>query len=353
MSRNTVVALGATALLVATTAAELLRIPCPSGDIKACALEAGKAHPVKRMPFWQSRFAMPIEERVGPAPPELVQFLALDKLHRGIPGEPREHGDHPGLLADLRAAFDDLPQVVRNRLSERLAGVYLMEDFGGSGFTDMIADASGRKVAAFTVLDANVLDKRTANEWATWKENTPFVADSRHALTATLEKPADDNRRQAIQYILLHELGHVLSVGRDFHPDWNLGPAQVPASESYPFFDIAWTIDRAKSLYMLRDPDSLPEAKQVRYYFGAKLPAAQMAATYDHLGRTSFPTLYAATHPADDFAESFANYVHVVMMGKPFEIAILEDGKVVKRYGPCWNEPRCAAKRRILEDFLR
>jgi hypothetical protein len=47
------------------------------------------------------------------------------------------------------------------------------------------------------------------------------------------------------------------------------------------------------------------------------------------------------------------SYVHVVMMGKPYSVSIIEDGRIVKRYGPCWSEERCAAKRRILEAFLR
>ena len=61
---------------------------------------------------------------------------------------------------------------------------------------------------------------------------------------------------------------------------------------------------------------------------------------------------FRITHPGDDFAEAFANYVHVVMMGKPFEIAISEGGRPVKTYRPCWEEPRCAAKRRVIEELL-
>ena len=30
-----------------------------------------------------------------------------------------------------------------------------------------------------------------------------------------------------------------------------------------------------------------------------------------------------------------------------------DGGRVVTRYGSCWSEVRCAAKRRILEAFLR
>ena len=78
-----------------------------------------------------------------------------------------------------------------------------------------------------------------------------------------------------------------------------------------------------------------------------------MAAAYGSLEKTNFPTLYAATTPGDDFAESFVSYVHTALMKRPWEITIRKDGEVVKSYRTCWEEPRCAAKRRILEDLLR
>ena len=94
------------------------------------------------------------------------------------------------------------------------------------------------------------------------------------------------------------------------------------------------------------------QRKDVVFYFGPKLDAAAMDATYAALELTNFPTLYAATHPADDFAEAFANYVHVVMMRKPFEIRIERGGKAVRTYRACWEAQRCAAKRAYLESFL-
>jgi hypothetical protein len=282
----------------------------------------------------------------------VIELLTLDNLYNGYPERPRASAVDASLTADVVAALDQIPDSVKRRLSERVAGILFVDQFGGTGFTDSIVDEKGRKTKAFVVLDPTVLGKRTANSWATWKENTPFKADGHHGLKATIERPADDNRRQAIQYILLHELGHALAVGADFHPDWNLKISTMP-DRRYPFFDLSWSLDRANSRYVNRFEQQLPERKNVTYYFGAKLSAKDMAPTYKHLENTNFPTLYAATIPGDDFAESFANYVHVVMMGKPFEIAITQDGSVAERYGPCWKEKRCAAKRKILEDYLR
>jgi len=328
-----------------------IRIACAPAD-KDCLLGALKASPAKKMSLWKAAFAKPLEQRVGPAPREVIELLTLDNLYNGYPERPRPSQVSDALRADVIAALAGIPDAVKRRLADRLAGIVFVDGFGGTGFTDSIVGDDGRKSRAFVVLDPTVLEKRTANSWATWKESTPFRADARHELRAVIERPEDDNRRQAIQYIMLHELGHVLAVGADFHPDWNLKVSEMPDGP-YPFFDLSWSLDRAGNRYVNRFDAVLPERKDVVYYFGPKLPASRMALTYSHLELTNFPTLYAATHPGDDFAESFANYVHVVLMGKPFGIAIYEDGNVAKRYGPCWDEPRCAAKRAILEAFLR
>jgi len=77
-----------------------------------------------------------------------------------------------------------------------------------------------------------------------------------------------------------------------------------------------------------------------------------MVPTYDNLEKTNFPSLYAATQPGDDFAEAFASYVHVVLQRRPWQILIYQDGALRKEFGACWDEPRCAAKRALLEQLL-
>jgi hypothetical protein len=45
--------------------------------------------------------------------------------------------------------------------------------------------------------------------------------------------------------------------------------------------------------------------------------------------------------------------VHAVLMKRPWEITIRHDGDLVMRYGACWDEPRCADKRRMLDALLK
>jgi hypothetical protein len=133
------------------------------------------------------------------------------------------------------------------------------------------------------------------------------------------------------------------------HPTWTRAPTGVVPGKYY-FFDLSWKVEDGR--YATRFEADFPKRRDVRFYFGAKLDAADMPAIYDALEKTNFPTLYAATHPADDFAESFASFVHVVMLGRDHEVRLYRQGNLVKTVGPCWGQARCAYKRTALESAL-
>ena len=335
----------------AAAAQERPDLPCAPTD-KPCLFKALREHRANRAASWSEALARPVEQRFGPAPPMLVESLTLDNLVSGFPERPRAARPDDAFLADFTAAFSELPLPVRRALGAGFAGIYFVEDLGGSGFTNYVWDASRRIVGSYVVLDAAVLARRRANEWATWKENTPFRAAHGFSLRATIQDAAADNRRNAIQDILLHELGHAISVGMKIHPEWSKRPAEVREGEDYPYFRMSWRLDRAGDRYESHFDRDFPQRKDVVYYLGARLDARDMRPVYERLEKTNFATLYAATSPADDFAEAFANYVHVVMLKRPFEVALLEGDRVTKRYRACWDEPRCAAKRKVLEALL-
>ena len=332
-------------------AQEQPRFPCAYSD-KDCAAKAQQGHAVTKLHYWERAMGKPVEQRIGVAPPALVEFLRLDNIANDVRDTPRAARLTPGFLRDVQRALAEIPPEVKRLLATKLAGIYLVENLGSTGFGDVIYDKDANPAGGFVVLDASVLSRRVANAWATWKENTPFAPRAGFRLAAEIETPRNNNRRNAIQYILLHELAHVISIGEKFHPSWSLEPRDVQSPENFPFFLLSWAIDRAENRYVTLFDAAFPQRKDVVYYFGAKLAADQMIAAYDNLERTNFATLYSVVRPGDDFAEAFASYVHSVRMKKPFAIRIYDRGKLVKTYGSCWTEPRCAEKRKLIEGFL-
>lgn len=328
------------------------QLPCVETDT-ACLQKAIRQHPATRLETWKAALAKPSAERIGAAPAALLEYLTLDNILNGYPDRPQPAQINAGLRSDVDAAIAELPPTVWALFQGKLAGVYFVEGLGGTGYTDYVFDAAGKAVAAFIVLDAAVLATQTANEWATWKERTPFAPDGNHRLVARIEADVNNNRKNAIQYILLHELGHVLTVGTDLHPAWNVSPKDVSTNRRFPFFDLSWRIDRARNLYLSLFDNRFPQRARTVYYFGPKLDAAEMSATYENLRATNFPSLYAATSPGDDFAEAFASYVHVILMQRPWQITISQDSRSPQVFAHCWDESRCSAKRKLLERLLR
>lgn len=325
-------------------------VRCADAD-KECLVRALLAHPVRSADFWKADRARPVADRIAPAPPQLVEFITLDNIKNGFPERPRPAAVDAAFTQDLRAAFAELPVEVRRLFDERLVGIYLVDHLGGTGYTDAVLDAQGRQVAGMVVLDASVLKHHNANGWATWKENTPFKPQPGWRLDARIEDDAGNSRKNAIQYILLHELGHVLSIGGSIHPPWTTDPQALEIAR-YGYFNLSWKFDAETRRYVTLFDSEFTQRPNVAYYFGAKLGADEMAATYTSLAKTNFPSLYAATHPADDFAEAFASYVHVVLMRRPWQVTISRDGEVLRVVDSCWEEPRCAGKRKLLEELL-
>ena len=293
-------AVSAWLLLAPALAQEAVRLPCPASD-KPCLRQALRGHAVGRVATWELDRRRPLDSRVGPAPQPLIEYLTLDNVAQGFPQRPLAATLEPAFAADVASAIAELPPQVWRLFRERLSGVYFVENLGGTGYTDAVVDDADKPVAGYIVLDAAVLRPLTANAWASWKEGTPFKPQEGLRLTARIEADAGDNRKNAIQYILLHELGHVLSIGSGLHPPWTLEPRDVPPS-AYPFMDLSWTIDRRGNRYVALADPAFPQRRSVAYYFGARLAAKDMVPTYINLERTNFPSLYAATKPGDDFA---------------------------------------------------
>lgn len=326
------------------------QVDCAVGG-QDCALML-KQHVVKTRVYWEPSLAKPLEQRIGPASAELIDFMTQDNIRQSIPNRPRPATVAPEFLRDVQQAVAELPGAVKRRLEGKLAGIHFAEDFGGSGWTDAIADADGSENVGFIVLDSAILSRQTANAWATWKENTPFKPQPGFELVAQIEDKSENNRKNAIQYIVLHELGHVLSIGEKIHPPWTIEPKEVQTTSDLPYFSLSWTVAKDDNRFATVFDRNFALRTDIVYYFGAKLAAAQMLDVYNTLETTNFPSLYAATHPGDDWAEAFVTYVHTVMMNKPFEIRIYREGALAKTFRSCWTEKRCAEKRKILEHFI-
>ena len=299
---------------------------------------------------WTSWRRLKLADRLGPAPLELVQHVGRVNQGCGTPAAATAVDPPPDFLFDVRAAMAELPDAVRKPLEGRLLGVYFARGLGCSAVTDVVVHGAD-VIGCAIVLDVDVLGARNANAWASWKENGPFSSSGSGALSAVIEVAEHDVRQNALQFILLHELGHVLGTAGRFLPDWWIDPRELGPARDYAFLDLSWQIDAAKRI--VPSPKGAFAMRDALVFYGTgRLGEHDVVAAYEALNATSFATLYATGNPYDDFAECFALYVHTVLMGKPYEIEIRGERPLVL----CDSlsvVSRCAEKYDLLENLLQ
>ncbi|MBL26919.1 MAG: hypothetical protein CMM50_05125 [Rhodospirillaceae bacterium] len=310
---------------------------------------------VTNFAFWNDYpLDRPLEERVYAAPPELIAYLVADNIKGGYDERPCAAAPDDAFLADMRGAIAELPTAVKRLVGRRLVGVFPVDDLGSTAYAELIRDAGGKAVAAFLALDVGVIDT-PANTWATWRANTPFLPRNRWGVRVTIETEADDTRRNAMQYIMMHEFGHVAAVGTDIHPPWDRpftdGPEALCARYAFPC--LSWTVD-GEGHYRSLFEESFPLRAEVRFYKGPaeRLPIEDAPAIYADLDETNFVSLYGATTPYEDFAETLVSYVHTQMLKRPYRVDVVADGEVAQVLSSCWDTGRCDSKRAYLEELL-
>jgi len=294
----------------------------------------------------------PLSQRIAKAPDPVIKLLTVENETHGFKERPIPAAPAPGFAKVMKRLEARLPDKVRRLLTDRLIGVFLVDHLGGTGFTEAVRDEDRKEKYAFIVLDRGLLLKRRANEWATWKENSVFktTSDKDVKLDVIIETPSEDNVEHAIRFILLHEIGHVLGMASGAHPSWN-EPAAV--SGRYPFTTISWKMEKGevKSRY----DEQFPARSLVRFYRfrTSSLTTGQAETVYRRLfTETDFPSLQASVDVWEDFADSFALYVHAVREGRPYEIHLKREGQQETVYRPCWHDGRCENKKQFMKKWF-
>jgi hypothetical protein len=252
----------------------------------------------------------------------------------------------------IRLALAELPPAITARLQDSFLGVYFANGVGSSAVTDIVVSPQSEFLGLIIVLDLEALDHAGANAWASWRERSPFDQSAAMTLCMRIADDHDDDLLHAIRFLLLHELGHALSAGRNFLPDWWSGLPDGRAASDYSYLPISWQIDDKRRIVPLPGND-FPLRASVSHYDGdPRLPAGYMADIYRALKRTSFPTLYSAASVHEDFAESFACYVHMVLLQRPLSVRIHQHGELLLDWQVDWRSERYASKLAFFERLL-
>ncbi|PKN67651.1 MAG: hypothetical protein CVU54_16635 [Deltaproteobacteria bacterium HGW-Deltaproteobacteria-12] len=315
---------------------------------------AAGANPVIKMEYFGANWKQkPWMERLERAPDKLLEYLAYQNKLDGFSEVPSAVEPVPEIADVFKEISFSLSPALRKLLEERLIGVFCVKDLGSSGFTEEVVDEVKGRSYAVIVLDRDVLLKRKANDWATWKENSIFLPAQKNGfrLQMIIESEKNNTVHNAMRYLLLHELGHTLGMISNVHPSWI--PADKTVSLDYPFVRLSWRLDAEGKPVSLFD-ELFPERKKIKYYAfaQAQLTNDQVPDAYAQLQFTNFVSMQAAANIWEDFAESFVTYVHVLRGKQPWQLRIESENNPPAVVDSCWQEKRCAEKKYFLDKWF-
>lgn len=325
-------------------AACLCLTSCARRDGREALFKQLSEHKARTVSVWADWQEKGIMEKIVPAPDLLLDYLRIDNNLNGYNNVPRPDELWKSFADEVSQAIDEFHPEVKRHLNEHVIGIFLVNDLGSTAYTEVLKDFAHHP-QGFIVLDSQILDRR-ANEWASWRENTPFRRSAGLEAGMLIETEDRDLKKNAISYIILHELGHLVGVATRAHADW--WSEGNPAD--YAFASISWVL-RDGSLTSKWD-SVFRDRSKVRFYADEKsqvqITDDKLPGIYADLAKTDFVSLYAATGIYDDFAETYAMYVHVVLQKRPWQLTVLRDGKPVFTMNEPIQQERCESKRKFI-----
>lgn len=285
---------------------------------------------------------VPLQQRVRPATRAITTLAMRRNLANGVAVEPWSADlDHP-LVPALYTMLAGLPAAIKAMARDHVVAIYLLRGNFGSARVEAAHNAHGRLIGGCILLNLDALE-RTANSWASWREGSAFRADERYRIRVTLEPPATDSKENALRFVFLHELGHILGMAAGVHGFW-AAPQTWWLTIRSPYTGLSWKTDGSQ--WLSPGKRRFPVLGLPRFYrFEASpLPLSAAPQVYRALSETNWPSLYGSIDPYEDFAEAFAIYVHTRMLGRPYRVDLYLGAARSGEYSSCLDTGRCPQK---------
>ncbi len=325
--------MGASRIALFSIAASLVA-GCP----RACAkpverptLAAHAQHEARNLTSHPVASAATLAERLMPATGAISSYIAEENALRGEVDAPTAHA----LSADERTIFDvaiaSLPAKVDALARRAVASIVFVDGLRGVTLTTTLRDPSRRSMLVF---DASLL-KKDVNQWASEKDRTAFEIGAN--VEVLLARPEAPTRGSAFRFALLHAIGRAVGAHLGVYA------SEDETKKSTPFSELSWRLEGDRFV-----PLEAPWPEPFSLYGAGPLrPIGDVGSIYRALSRSRYPSLHATLGVEEDFAETFAIYVHVVLLEEPYMVLVRDDATMT-----CINAPPCEAKKAFVAALL-
>ena len=218
----------------------------------------------------------------------------------------------------IEQAFDALPPLHQKILKDHLYSISFLDNMPNTALTSPVGESEENKM--FTITFRSEILHQTISEWATWKENSLYIPDSDYQVVV------DAGDLNALVYILLHEATHVLDDVLGISTQAIEADTLVIPSE---FSRETWvSINKPKEEFR----KSILET--TRFRGGGPIAMSLAAEVYQSLQETAFVSLYGMASWHEDLAELATIHHLTNMLGQPYHILVINNGKEIFRFEP-------------------
>ena len=209
------------------------------------ASERLRSHPGYQSSFWALPTRVRFVDRVSIPSDEILTLIQLQTEASDEPRFPKQASSRfSALIEEIKETLKELPPKLTSYLDDQFYGIFLVENLGRTGFAFYTYDGDEYPTGGWIVLDADRID-HNASDWFNEHEQMPYGSDSTHTFKVNESSKSTTAKRDALRWILVHELGHILSVVYD-----QTGRYKVPDD----FFDLSW--DRSNKPWVSKfEPD--------------------------------------------------------------------------------------------------
>ena len=198
-------------------------------------------------------------------------------------------------------------------MEERLVGIYFINNFLGSGFTDYII-SEDNKIYTLLILNPSVF-RSDLSSWLTYRENTCFISSPEHRIEVDCGK-----EYRGLMYILLHETTHVVDYIQLHTPFVEPDMVKIGnfRTDKTAFTDGFWEDYSSPA-----EDHNYSYRGNLTFYGmggGPKINISDAAEVYKQLSESPFISLYGSMSWAEDFAELVTFYHLTEKLKQPYTI---------------------------------
>jgi hypothetical protein len=254
--------------------------------------------------------------------------------------------DEDPVYQEFEKAMNELPAAIKLMMEKKVVFWTVVEDLGSSGLTWPLYNEKNFLDKGIIVFNKNTVGK-PFKEICEKRENSPYQSGPIKFLCSFTKSSVN-----AIQYIALHEFGHILQSNNSFIPDFEAKLTDERSLNWFPLTKISWKWD-GKNDAITRDPIFSNWIKERKYYaLEKKLNNEILEDHYNHWKTSKFPSIYSTVHHHEEWAEITA----LILLKKYFHTELIyslsKNNKITSSVKSCLFNEICPEKLKLAEMYL-